>query len=122
MSRTFAAVFPGQGSQAVGMAQEFYGQSAAARDVLDRCEKTLPGLLELMFEGPAAELQLTANQQPALVAAGIAAWAAWQEAGGPAPAFAAGHSLGEFTALVAAGSLELEAALRLVRRRGELMQ
>ena len=122
MSRTYAAVFPGQGSQAVGMARDFHDSSAAAREVLERAEAVLPGLLDLMFEGPAGELQLTANQQPALVAAGLAAWAAWQEAGAPAPAYAAGHSLGEFTALCASGSLELEAALRLVRRRGELMQ
>src|SRR5690625_3830167 len=122
MTRSFAAVFPGQGSQAVGMARDFYGSSDAAREVLDRAEAVLPGLLGLMFEGPADELQLTANQQPALVAAGMAAFAAWTEAGGPMPAFAAGHSLGEFTALCASGVLELEDALRLVRRRGELMQ
>ena len=76
MSRTYAAVFPGQGSQAVGMARDFHDNSAAAREVLERAEAVLPGLLDLMFEGPAGELQLTANQQPALVAAGLAAWAA----------------------------------------------
>lgn len=122
MTRSFAAVFPGQGSQAVGMARDFYDNSDAAREVLDRAEAVLPGLIGLMFEGPADELQLTVNQQPALVAAGMAAFAAWTEAGGPMPAFAAGHSLGEFTALCASGVLELEDALRLVRRRGELMQ
>jgi [acyl-carrier-protein] S-malonyltransferase len=117
-----AAIFPGQGSQALGMAQEFYRHSAAARQLLDQAEAALPGLLKLMWEGPAETLQLTANQQPALVAAGAAAYAAYREAGGAAPSFAAGHSLGEFTAHVAAGSLELVAALRLVRQRGLYMQ
>lgn len=117
-----AAIFPGQGSQALGMAQEFYRHSAAARQVLDQAEAALPGLLKLMWEGPAEALQLTANQQPALVAAGAAAFAAYWEAGGAAPSFAAGHSLGEFTAHVAAGSLELATAVRLVRQRGLYMQ
>jgi [acyl-carrier-protein] S-malonyltransferase len=75
-----------------------------------------------MWEGPAEELQKTANQQPALVAAGAAAYAAWLEAGGPTAEYVAGHSLGEFTALVAAGSLDLGEAVRLVRARGEAMQ
>lgn len=119
---SLAALFPGQNSQAVGMSRDLYNQSRAAKAVLDEAETTLPGLLQLMWEGPAEELQLTANQQPALVAAGIAAYHAYLEAGGAQPAFAAGHSLGEFTAHVAAGSLQLADALRLVRRRGELMQ
>lgn len=119
---SFAALFPGQGSQSIGMARDFFDSSPAARAVLEEAEATLPGLLDLMFEGPLESLTLTANQQPALVAAGMAAWAAWREAGGPAPAFAAGHSLGEFTALCASGVLELSDTLRLVRRRGELMQ
>ena len=118
----FAALFPGQNSQIVGMARDFSVHSPAARLVLDQAEETLPGLQQLMWEGPEDELKLTANQQPALVAAGVAAWAAWLEAGGPSPELAAGHSLGEFTALVASGALPLAEALRLVRRRGELMQ
>jgi [acyl-carrier-protein] S-malonyltransferase len=117
-----AAVFPGQGSQAVGMGRAFYGASPAARAVLDRAEAALPGLLDLMFEGPAETLTLTANQQPALVAAGAAAYAAWREAGGPEPVVAAGHSLGEYTAHVAAGTLSVEDAVRLVRGRGSYMQ
>lgn len=117
-----AALFPGQNSQAVGMARNLYHNSSAARSVLDEAEQVLPGLLELMWTGPAEELQLTANQQPALVAAGVAAYRAYRGSGGAAPAFAAGHSLGEFTAHVAAGWLQLADALRLVRRRGELMQ
>lgn len=122
MSTPFAALFPGQGSQAVGMAKAFYDASPAARAALDVAEAALPGLLALMWEGPAEELQKTANQQPALVAAGAAAYAAWLEAGGPTADFVAGHSLGEFTALVAAGSLDLGEAVRLVRARGEAMQ
>lgn len=118
----FAALFPGQNSQVIGMGQDFYTHSDAARTVLDQAEATLPGLLKIMFDGPEEELKLTANQQPALVAAGVAAWSAWLEAGGPAPAAAAGHSLGEFTALCASGALDFTDALRLVRRRGELMQ
>ena len=117
-----AALFPGQNSQVVGMAQDFYENSEAARRVLDEAAAALPGLLELMWEGPEGALKLTANQQPALVAAGAAAFAAYQEAGGAAPTYAAGHSLGEFTAHVAAGSLSLTDAVKLVRKRGEFMQ
>src|SRR5690606_31256669 len=117
-----AALLPGQGSQAVGMTRGLYDASPAARRVLDEAEAALPGLLELMWEGPAEELQLTANQQPALVAAGAAAYAAWREAGGAPAALGAGHSLGEYTAHVAAGSLSVADAVRLVRRRGSYMQ
>jgi [acyl-carrier-protein] S-malonyltransferase len=122
VAEALAALFPGQGSQTVGMARDLYDASPAARQTLDEAEATLPGLLEIMWEGPAETLQLTANQQPALVAAGAAAYAAWLEAGGERARFAAGHSLGEFTALVAAGTLALADALRLVRARGEAMQ
>ena len=117
-----AGLFPGQGSQSIGMARALYEASPAARAALDEAEATLPGLLDLMWEGPAEDLQATANQQPALVAAGAAALAAWREAGGAPITHAAGHSLGEYTALVAAGSLTLGDALRLVRARGEAMQ
>ncbi len=120
--REIVGVFPGQGSQRVGMARELYDSSPAAKQVLDTAESALPGLLTLMWEGPEEELRLTANQQPALVAAGAAAYAAYLEAGGPVPAYAAGHSLGEFTALVAAEALDLSDAVRLVRARGEYMQ
>jgi len=117
-----AALFPGQGSQEIGMGRALYEGSEAAREALDRAETVLPGLQELMWEGPEADLRLTANQQPALLAVGYAAFQAYLEAGGRPPDFAAGHSLGEWTAHVAAGSLSLEDGLRLVRKRGEYMQ
>lgn len=121
-AQPLAALFPGQGSHSIGMGRALYAASPAARAVLDEAEATLPGLLRLMWEGPADELQQTANQQPALVAAGIAALAAWREAGAAPLTHAAGHSLGEYSALVAAGSLAFGDALRLVRARGEAMQ
>ena len=117
-----AALFPGQNSQAVGMARAFYDASLAAKHVLEEAEAAMPGLLDIMWEGPAERLQLTAHQQPALVAAGIAAFEAYLEAGGAAPTYGAGHSLGEFTAHVAAGSLTVGEAVSLVHKRGSYMQ
>ena len=117
-----AALFPGQNSQAVGMARAFYDASPAAKRVLEEAETAMPGLLDIMWEGPAERLQLTAHQQPALVAAGIAAYEAYLEAGGEAPTYGAGHSLGEFTAHVAAGSLTVGEAVGLVHKRGSYMQ
>lgn len=117
-----AALFPGQNSQTVGMAHDLYEGSPAAKRALDTAEAALPGLLELMWRGPEDQLKLTAHQQPALVAAGAAAFAAYLEAGGERPAYLAGHSLGEFTAHVAAGSLDLADAVRLVHQRGSYMQ
>lgn len=118
----YAALFPGQGSQRVGMGRALYEASKAAREVLDRAEAALPGLLRLVWEGPEEELRRTENQQPALLAVGYAAYRAFLEAGGKEPHLAAGHSLGEWTAHVAAGTLGLEEALRLVRLRGRYMQ
>lgn len=119
---TIAALFPGQGSHKVGMAQAFYEASPAAKRVLDEAEAAHPGLLKLMWEGPKEDLTLTANQQPALVAAGAAAYAAYIEAGGKPASFGAGHSLGEYSAHVAAGSLGVGAAVKLVHLRGSYMQ
>lgn len=117
-----AALFPGQGSQFVGMAKDFYEKSPAAKAVLDEAEVALPGLLDIMWHGPEEVLKLTINQQPALVAAGAAAFAAYQEAGQEMPSYVAGHSLGEFTAYVVAGSLTVARAVQLVRKRGQYMQ
>src|SRR5690606_4954106 len=105
----------------VGMGRELYDASAAAKAVLDAADRALPGLLELMWDGPDTSLQLTENQQPALVAAGAAAYAAYLERGGRPAVIGAGHSLGEYTANVAAGSLDIEDAVRLVRARGRYM-
>ncbi|HXG42828.1 MAG TPA: ACP S-malonyltransferase [Dehalococcoidia bacterium] len=119
-----ALLFPGQGSQQVGMARALYEASPAARRLLDAAQDLLGiPLLRLMFEGPAEELTDTANAQPAIFVASLACLAAAVEAGAlPArPAFVAGHSLGEYTALVAAGALTFADGLALVRRRGELM-
>ncbi len=117
-----AALFPGQGSHALGMGQAMAAAFPAAQAVMSEAEATLPGLAALMNSGPLDDLTLTANQQPALVATSVAIYRAYLAAGGPVPDFAAGHSLGEFSAHVAAGTLGLQDALRLTRKRGELMQ
>jgi [acyl-carrier-protein] S-malonyltransferase len=115
-------LFPGQGSQKPGMAKDLVDAFPAARDVFDRADSALGfALSTLCFEGPADELTLTHNAQPALLAHGAAAWAATRASIGASVVAAAGHSLGEFTAYHAAESLALEDALRLVRRRGQLM-
>jgi [acyl-carrier-protein] S-malonyltransferase len=120
-----AWLFPGQGAQAVGMGKDIFDVSPAAREVLARADEALgEKLSRLILEGPEAELTLTANAQPAIVTVSIATLAALRERLPelPAPTFAAGHSLGEYSALVAAGSLGLEDAVRLVRARGRAMQ
>src|SRR5215475_7649137 len=117
-----AFLFPGQGSQAVGMGRAFYDASPAARRVVDEANDALDvDLRHVMFEGPEADLALTANTQPAVLTASVAAAAACAERG-LTPALAAGHSLGEYSALVVAGALTLADAVRVVRRRGEFMQ
>jgi [acyl-carrier-protein] S-malonyltransferase len=123
---TTAWVFPGQGSQAVGMGRDVYERSAAARAVFDEADAVLGfRLSQLCFEGPADELMLTENAQPALLTTSTAMLAAMREMAGSddaiVPACVAGHSLGEYSALVASGALTFADALRLVRRRGELM-
>ena len=122
-----ALVFPGQGSQTVGMGKALADEFAAAREVFSRVDAALSqDLSKLMFEGPEAELTLTANAQPALMAASIAALRVLETETGFNPAreaaYVAGHSLGEYSALCAAGSLSLEDAARLLRLRGEAMQ
>jgi [acyl-carrier-protein] S-malonyltransferase len=115
-------LFPGQGSQKPGMARDLADAHPAARQVLDATDAALGApLSRLMFEGPAEELTLTHNAQPALLAHGAAVWAVVRDRLAGRVRAAAGHSLGEFTAHHAAGALSLEAAVRLVRRRGELM-
>jgi [acyl-carrier-protein] S-malonyltransferase len=120
-----AWLFPGQGSQAVGIAKDVLDASAAARDVFARVDAALgEPMSRLILEGPEADLTRTMNAQPALVAASAAILAAIRERvpSLPEPAFAAGHSLGEYSALVAAKALTLEDAVRLVRARGNVMQ
>jgi [acyl-carrier-protein] S-malonyltransferase len=117
-----AFLFPGQGSQAVGMGKAFHDASAAARAVFDEANAALGfDLRRVMFEGPESELALTANTQPAVLTASVAAAAACAERG-LKPALVAGHSLGEYSALVAAGAMRLRDAVRVVRQRGEFMQ
>jgi [acyl-carrier-protein] S-malonyltransferase len=119
---TTAFIFPGQGSQAVGMGRAFSETSGAAKRVFEEANDALGfDLRRVMFEGPDAELALTANTQPAVLTASVAAAAACAERG-LTPGLAAGHSLGEYSALVVAGALALADAVRVVRRRGELMQ
>jgi [acyl-carrier-protein] S-malonyltransferase len=120
-----AWLFPGQGSQVVGMAKDVLAESAGAREVFARADEALgEKLSRLVLEGPEADLTLTANAQPAIVATSTAILAAIKERVPdlPAPTFAAGHSLGEYSALVAAGALTLEDAVRIVRARGLAMQ
>ena len=115
-------LFPGQGSQKPGMAKDLVEAYPAARGVFDRADAALGMKLStLCFEGSAEELTLTHNAQPALLAHGAAVWATARERLGPLVRGAAGHSLGEFSAFHAVGSLPLEDAIKLVRRRGELM-
>jgi [acyl-carrier-protein] S-malonyltransferase len=117
-----AFVFPGQGSQAVGML-DGWGQDAAVADVVRRATEALgEDLGRLIAEGPEEALELTVNTQPCMLTASYAAYAAWRAAGGPGAAMMAGHSLGEYTALVAAGALALEDAVPLVRFRAQVMQ
>lgn len=119
----FAVVFPGQGSQAIGMAADFAAQSAAAREVFEQADAAFGGPLSTwMREGPDERLRRTEITQPAVLTASIAAYRALEPQFPSAPAFFAGHSLGEYSALVAAGTLEFRDAVALVRQRGALMQ
>ncbi|WP_129672396.1 ACP S-malonyltransferase [Candidatus Chloroploca sp. Khr17] len=122
---TQAWIFPGQGSQMVGMGRDLYDQSPAARAVFDEADDVLGfALSRLCFEGPEDVLMATENAQPALLTMSTAVLRSLEEARGmslPPPAAVAGHSLGEYSALVAGGALDFADAVRLVRQRGELM-
>ena len=125
MARAF--IFPGQGSQAVGMGQALSLASAAAREVFQEVDEALgQNLSKLMFEGPEADLTLTENAQPAIMANAIAALRVLEKEGGlllaDKAAYVAGHSLGEYTALCAAGSIGLAETARLLKLRGQAMQ
>ena len=121
-----AYVFPGQGAQWVGMGSDLYGSSDSAREVFEQADDALGfPLSRLCFDGPENELRLTVNVQPAIVAFSLALLSAIKDEGGgtimPPPAFVAGHSLGEYTALAAAGVLDAATTIRLARERGRLM-
>ncbi len=118
-----AMLFPGQGSQAVGMMASLASDYPVVGACFSQASQVLGfDLWRLVAEGPAEQLNVTEFTQPAMLVAGIATWRAWCERGGRAPAVVAGHSLGEFTALVCAGAIGFEDAVRLVRLRGQLMQ
>ncbi len=118
----FALVFPGQGSQSVGMLTA-YGDAAPIRETLAEASDALGlDLAAMIVAGPADLLNQTVNTQPAMLAAGVAVYRLWQSQGGPVPAMMAGHSLGEYSALVCAGALGFADAVRLVRLRAEAMQ
>jgi len=120
--KPFAFVFPGQGSQSVGML-DAWGEHPAVRETLQEASEALgEDIGRLIQEGPKESLALTTNTQPVMLVAGIAAYRAWRAEGGAEPAVMAGHSLGEYTALVAAGALTLADAAPLVRFRAQAMQ
>lgn len=122
MART-AYIFPGQGSQTVGMGKELFDNFAAAREVFQQADDALGfSLSEMCFSGDEADLQLTANTQPAILTVSVAAFQVLVSEGGSKPDLAAGHSLGEYSALVAAGVLNFADAVRTVRKRGTYMQ
>ncbi|OHC14128.1 MAG: [acyl-carrier-protein] S-malonyltransferase [Pseudomonadales bacterium GWC2_63_15] len=123
MSASLAFVFPGQGSQSLGMLAELGAQQSVVVDTFAEASSALGyDLWALTQTGPEEQLNQTDKTQPAILAASIAIWRLWQTEGGAQPAFVAGHSLGEYSALVAAGSLPFADAIKLVELRGQLMQ
>ena len=120
---TFAMVFPGQGSQALGMLADLAAQYPVVEETFAQASEALGyDLWQLVQQGPAEELNKTWQTQPALLAASVAIWRVWQQQNGATPALLAGHSLGEYSALVCAGVLDFQEAIRLVELRGKLMQ
>ncbi|MGR7921266.1 ACP S-malonyltransferase [Zobellella denitrificans] len=120
---TFAITFPGQGSQAVGMLAGVLAEHDIVKQTFAEASQALGyDLAELVLNGPAEELNKTWRTQPALLTASVALWRLWQQQGGAQPAVMAGHSLGEYSALVCAGVLSLADGVRLVELRGQLMQ
>lgn len=120
---SFAILFPGQGSQSVGMLAGLAAEWPQVGETFAEASDALGyDLWKLVQEGSEADLGRTDRTQPAMLAAGIATWRVWQAAGGATPGHMAGHSLGEYTALVAAGALDFATAIKLVERRGQLMQ
>lgn len=123
MSTSLAFVFPGQGSQSLGMLAEIGAQQPLIRDTFSEATDALGyDLWALTQQGPEEQLNQTDKTQPAILAASIALWRLWQAETGAQPAFVAGHSLGEYSALVAAGSIGFAEAIKLVELRGQLMQ
>jgi len=118
----FAFVFPGQGSQAIGMMDGFAGNPVVAQTIAEASEALGFDIGKLMADGPKEELDLTTNTQPVMLTAAVAAYRAWIAAGGPVPSVVAGHSLGEYSALVAAGVIAFQDAVPLVRFRAQAMQ
>ena len=123
MNTTLAIVFPGQGSQSSGMLSALATDYSQVIDTFDLASDVLGyDLWQLVQDGPEDELNETDKTQPAMLAAGVAVWRVWQDAGGAAPLLMAGHSLGEYTALVCAGALDFQDAVSLVAERGRCMQ
>ena len=122
MSKTFAFVFPGQGSQSVGMLDAWGDNPVVAETLREASDALGEDVAKLIHEGPKETLALTTNTQPVMLVAGVAAWRVWRAEGGAMPAVVAGHSLGEYSALVASGVLTLAQAAPLVRLRAAAMQ